>query len=78
MTLIILFASVLVSVYFLIRNERVYKFRGGLVDVAFDNKSNWRERSDEYCSVSYYEMVFKFWKPLTVEAFYKRPWLLKE
>lgn len=55
-------------IFMILRNNAVYKFRDRVIDEVYDNE-NWEEKRKEYISVSYNEMVFKFWKPL--KSFYK-------
>lgn len=63
------------------RNVRVYRFQMGLIDrcrrlnIADIEAGRMKEfdswRYDALNAVSYNQMLFKFWKPLRVEAWYR-------
>ncbi len=68
----------------LIRNDKVYNFRKNLLDIigrcSKDDIKNGRDyywRYKKYEEVTYKDMVYKFWKPLKVESFYKDDKFLK-
>jgi hypothetical protein len=62
---IMLFA---LSVYMLIRNELVGRFRGKLIDMAFRG-DNWLEKLEIFYRVYYYEMMLSC-KPIKLESFF--------
>lgn len=58
-----------------VRNNQVYRFRTKLVDELYEisklDQSSSSQRSQVYRSVSYNDMVLKFWKPLKPEVWYQ-------
>lgn len=64
------FLTLVMSAWLLIRNIAVYNYRGKLLDLVFDERPGdklgaWQERHKYYATVSYNEMVYKFWKPIS-------------
>jgi hypothetical protein len=51
--------TVAIVIYF--RNEQVFRFRMKTIDFIF-KQPDWERRRDIFTSVSYEEMVWKFWK----------------
>lgn len=67
--LVIFTALLLFSLYMLVRNFRVYDYRNNMLDSLSTSTHDdimkgreWRWRLDDYDSVSYDEMMFKFWR----------------
>jgi hypothetical protein len=63
------------SLVTLVRNSKVYAYRGELIDKMYDAADDdinrgrsYKWRQEVYQSVSYNEMVYKFWKP--IDSFY--------
>lgn len=52
-----------------IRIHKVSDFRGKLIDELFD-RTDWEYQKQLFEQVSFDTMVYKFWKPLTVESFW--------
>jgi hypothetical protein len=52
------------------RNYRVWKFRDGIIDRMFE-LGDYSRRQKVFSTVSYDEMLFKFWKPLKPEVWYE-------
>ncbi len=46
--------------YMLYRNKKVYEYRKGILD-GMRYHPGWQKDMDRYQSVSYQEMVYKFW-----------------
>lgn len=74
-----LLALTVFGVISLVRNERVYTYRQNLLNQIYvasmrdiwdygDSPRDWNWRHEVYNSVSYNEMVFKFWRRL--DSFY--------
>lgn len=71
------FIIMIASLCLLWRNRMVDKYRGQLlyqmgdaIKKDFDSgEMNWRWRFEKYHEVTYYQMLYKFWKPL--DSFYK-------
>lgn len=64
---------VVVSLYMLYRNFRVYRYRTRIRNLVFDKRPGepplaWMDRLKYYETVSYDDMMKKFWKP--VNSFY--------
>lgn len=57
-----------IMLFILYRNNKVLEFRLRVIDRVFRD-ANYMKREKIFRSVSYYEMLFKFWKPL--KSFYK-------
>ena len=62
--------------YLLYRNQKIYSYRVELLRKISErateditNNIDWHWRYDTFESVSYDEMIYKFWKPL--DSFYK-------
>jgi hypothetical protein len=57
------------AIYILIRNQKVYRYRRRMADVVF-SASVWdyKWRLQVYESVTYNDMMLRFWKPL--DSFY--------
>lgn len=67
----------LCSIFMLWRNHKVYRFRSTLIDrvsalaqADIDAGRDWHWRYDVLTAVTYEAMMHRFWRPLTVEAFY--------
>ena len=76
--LTICFLGILLGVILLIRNHFVYEYRKELLNKISERNgysADWEWRYDEFEKISYNEMVFKFWKPLT--SFYDEDKILK-
>lgn len=77
---IVMFVGILllmVGVFFLVRNDKVYEFRMRLLHRVSEmckkdaeQQLEWPWRYEQMGWVSYDEMVYKFWKPLRASAFY--------
>lgn len=61
--------GLLYSIISLRRNTLVYRYRMSILNEIRKNQDNFEEKILEFESVSYDEMVYKFWKPLN--SFYK-------
>ncbi len=59
----------LLCIVALFRNNAVYNFRCEVIELVY-NHADWIRRREEFHKVSYNDMVLKFWKPLTIEAWY--------
>ena len=69
-------ALILFSLSMLLRNWLVFKYRGVLLSEIskkfkedIENEREWLWRYDKFEEVTYNEMMYKFWKPLS--SFYK-------
>ena len=69
-------ALILFSLLMLCRNKLVFKYRGVLLNEIgkkfkedIENEREWLWRYDKFDEVTYNEMLYKFWKPLS--SFYK-------
>jgi hypothetical protein len=74
---------IVVSLFALYRNERVYRFRTGMIaqirDVAMAERGRpWAWRYEAYDEVTYTEMMRRFWVPLSPEAWYADTSFLRE
>ena len=63
-------------IFLVLRDKRVYNYRMKLLSIIHDRSKidiqenrPWKWRYEAYNSVSYDNMLFRFWKPL--ESFYK-------
>ena len=72
----IVLALILFSLSMLLRNWLVFKYRGVLLNEIgkkfkedIENEREWLWRYDKFDEVTYNEMMYKFWKPLS--SFYK-------
>lgn len=72
-----LLAAFAACIYMLIRNTLVYTYRTNLIHRISESNIEdisdgrpWHWRYEEYNSISYNEMMLKFWKPL--DSFYPR------
>lgn len=70
-------ACAVAAIMFLVRSQRVLTYKLDLIDRISDvscsqvlNGMEWEWRFEEFNSVSYYKMLFVFWKPLG--SFYDR------
>lgn len=68
----------LANLLMLIRNNRVCAFRKSVINAIYEadlnntrTSSGYEWRYQRFNSVSYDKMLWNFWKPLTVEAFYQ-------
>jgi hypothetical protein len=52
------------TVIIIIRNNRVYRFRMGMLDAIQIDDPDFYRKLDRFNSVSYNQMVFQFWRPL--------------
>lgn len=62
-------------IYMFYRNDQVAAYRQAIIDRVF-SFSDYKWRNDVYKSVSYNDMVYKFWKPL--DSFYPDKTFLQE
>lgn len=69
---------ILISFFFLSRNQAVFKFRRKIIETVSSCAKNdcelgndWKWRFDTLQTVSYDKMLFTFWKRLKVENFYE-------
>jgi hypothetical protein len=70
----IIFVSVLGLIHcgiMLKRSNKVYDFRGELIDLVFIEVEGFKERKELYDKYSYDNMLNKFWVPLTLEDWYE-------
>ena len=70
------FVLMFISIYIFIRNCLVNRYRGILLQGItkkskedIENEKEWKWRYDEFDEVTYDEMMYKFWKPLS--SFYE-------
>ena len=70
------YVGILICLLFLIRNLLVYNERQRVLKIVstlarqdIDNGKDWRARYDLFNNVSYWKMLFHFWKP--IKSFYK-------
>lgn len=73
MTTAILVVIMLVGGFLWFRNYAVYSYRKALINkIHHLNQANimasWEWRYDEFDTISYYEMLLQFWRPL--DSFY--------
>ena len=62
------------SVFMLVRNTRVFNYRGKIIDGVYRH-DDWMELRRVFTSVSYKRMLYRFWKPL--DSFYDDEFLKK-
>lgn len=63
----VLFGIFMTSI--IIRNHKVANLRRDIIEKIF-RFEDWDWRRHIYMSISYDEMLYKFWKPLTIKSFY--------
>lgn len=51
------------------RNDRVYRLRSAMIEKVY-SYPDWQWRQAEFHKVTYREVAYKFWKPVTPKAFY--------
>lgn len=56
-------------IFAMVRLELVSSFRNNLIESIY-RRDDWKEQSLLFKQVSFDEMVYKFWIPLTIEAFW--------
>lgn len=56
----------------LIRNQRVSDFRLRIIEMVFVSPIGREKRQEVYERVSYEKMLYQFWKPLRLRAFYTK------
>jgi hypothetical protein len=57
----------------LIRNNKVYRFRNKILkDFVFKNEHDWQRKVNIYKKVSYEEMAFDLFRPLTLETYWSK------
>jgi hypothetical protein len=66
---------ILLTLYILLRNERISEHQSQILQIIRDkaeqdiqNEREWEWRYDDYSKVSYTDMVLRFWKP--IDSFY--------
>ncbi len=67
----LLMTGVCFCFYMLYRNERVHRFRIDILDRIVANPETMYHNLAIFDSVEYDTMMKRFWRPLTVKAWYK-------
>lgn len=70
--LVIVFGTiVLVSLYILYRNQRVFNFRNEIIEMVFRFEGDWRKRNEIFHKFSYDSMVCSL-KKLKLESYWSK------
>lgn len=68
---ILLLTILVLSVWFLMCNHRTYSQRIKIIDWVYDGSGNWRQRSQEYNQVSYYQHLWTLFTFRNPQKLYK-------